>query len=76
MVDKLMCIPNDDTQNTPIDNWWLEILDTQPTNQNSVKVPKVDMPMNVIIKLWVLLSPLSQHKCPCFLNPSPPILIY
>ena len=43
MVDKLMYIPIDDTQNTPsVDyNWWLKRLDTklnEPTNQNSMLI--------------------------------------
>ena len=41
VADKLIYIPNYDTQNTPsVDyNKWLKRLDT--TNQNSIKVPKV-----------------------------------
>ena len=52
MPDKLMYIPNDDTQDfTSVDyNQWLKFFDTQfngPTNQNSRKVPKnVNDPMN------------------------------
>ena len=46
MADKLIHIPNDDTQNYYfVDyNKWLKRLDTQlnePTNQNSLKVAKV-----------------------------------
>ena len=48
MADKLMFIPDDDTQNNPfcrIDyNNWLKCLYTilnVPTNENSIKVPKV-----------------------------------
>ena len=49
MADKL--IPNDDTQVSPfcILQLVVETLDTQlnePTNQNSIKVPKVVMPTN------------------------------
>ena len=51
MVNKLMYIPNGDTQITPsVDyNLWLKRLDTQldeTTKQNSIKVPKVVKPMN------------------------------
>ena len=51
MVDKFMYIPNDDTQNYPICRLKLvvETLDTQlnePTNQNTIKVPKVVKPTN------------------------------
>ena len=50
-ADKLMYIPNPDTQITmSVDcNWRLKRLDTQlyePTNQNSLKFPKVIKPMN------------------------------
>ena len=46
MADKLTFIPNDDTLNYPFCRLKLvvESLDTQlnePTNQNSIKVPKV-----------------------------------
>ena len=46
MADKLMYILNDDTQNYPLlnNNKGLIYLETQldePTNQNSIKVPKV-----------------------------------
>ena len=46
MADKLMYIPNDDTQIIPSVDYklWLKHLDTQfndSTNQNSLKVPKV-----------------------------------
>ena len=43
MVDKLMYIPNDDTQNYPFYRLKLKRLNTQlnyPTNQNSLKPPK------------------------------------
>ena len=43
MSDKLMHIPYGDTPSLNC-NYWLKRLDTQlnkPTNQNSVKVPKV-----------------------------------
>ena len=46
MTDKLVYIPNDDTQTC---NYWLKRLDTQlyeTSNQNSVKVPRVVKPMN------------------------------
>ena len=50
MVDKLMYIPNDYTQNNPLfRSQLLETCDTQlneTTNQNSVKVPKVVEPTN------------------------------
>ena len=51
MADKLMYIPNDDTQVTPSVgyNQWLKHLDTQlndSTNQNEIKVPKVVKPTN------------------------------
>ena len=46
MDDKLVYIPNDDTQNYPLNRMQLmvESLDTQlkeSNNQNSIKVPKV-----------------------------------
>ena len=46
MADKLMHIPNDDTQNYPSVeyNYWLKRLNTQineSANQNSIKVLKV-----------------------------------
>ncbi len=43
MADKLLYIPNDDTQNYPYYRLILERLNAQlhkPTNQNSVKIPK------------------------------------
>ena len=43
MDDELMYIPNDASQNLDY-NLWLKRLDIQlnePTNQNSIKVPKV-----------------------------------
>ena len=45
MADKLMLNPNYDKQNFPFCyyNYWLKRLDAQlnePTNQNSIKVPK------------------------------------
>ena len=51
MADELMYIANDDKQDCPsVDsNYWLKRFNTQlndPTNQNSLKVPKVDMPTN------------------------------
>ena len=53
IVDKLMYIPNDVTQKCSfcitINGWWLKCLDTQlfkPSNQNSIKVPKVVIPTN------------------------------
>ena len=45
MADKFMYIPNDDTQNYTVGyNYWLNLLETQlnqPTNHNSIKIPKV-----------------------------------
>ena len=51
MADKIIYIPNDDTQNYPFPelNQWLKRLNTQlnkPTNQNTLKVPKVVKPTN------------------------------
>ena len=51
MADKLIYIPYKDTQFKPSVhyNYWLKRLDTQlnkPTNENSLKVPKVDNPTN------------------------------
>ena len=49
MVDKLMYLPNDDTPLLYYYNLWLKRLITQqnePTNQNSIKVPKVVKPTN------------------------------
>ncbi len=66
MADKLMYIPNDDTQIIPfLDyNYWLKHLDTESTNQNSLKVPNVVTPTNkkTILKTLgtrVINSPLS-----------------
>ena len=55
MADKLMYIPNDDTQNlsTVNYNYWLKSLDTQlnePTNQNSS--PNIK---SRYLKLWGLV---------------------
>ena len=48
MDDKLTYIPNYDIQNYPVDfKQWLKRLNTQlyePTDQNSIKVPKVVKP--------------------------------
>ena len=51
MADKLIYIPNSDTQNNPlIDyNGWLKRLDTEQnklTNKNTIKVSKVVKPTN------------------------------
>ena len=51
MANKLMFIPNDDTQNYPFcsKNYWLKRLNSQlnkPTNQKSLKNPKVVKPRN------------------------------
>ena len=48
MVDKLIYIPNDDTQNYPFCRLLL-VVDNQlneTTNQNTTKVPKVIKPTN------------------------------
>ena len=61
MSDKLMYIPNDDTQNYLYCRLQLVVkkrLDTQlnePTNQISIKVPKVVKSTNKKIKLWGLV---------------------
>ena len=61
MADKFMYIPNDDTQSTlSVDeDKWLKRLNNQlnePTNQNSIKVPKVvkRCQENVILRLVCL----------------------
>ena len=51
MANKLIYIPNDNTQNYPLcsDNQWLKRLDSQLhelTNKNSIEVPKVVKPTN------------------------------
>ena len=56
MADKLMYIPNDDTQITPFVNYnkLFKRLDTklnEPTNQNLIKFPKVVNPTNKITLL-------------------------
>ena len=46
MAQKLMYIPNDDIENYPfcrLQSWFKTF---QPTNQNSMKVPKVVKPIN------------------------------
>ena len=53
MADELIYIPNDDSQNNPIFRLQLVVETFEPTNQCSLKVPKVVE--NVIIKLWGLL---------------------
>ena len=58
MVNKIMCVPNHDTQNNPfVDyNYCLKRSDTQlhePTNENSIIVPKVVKPQ--IRRLWGLV---------------------
>ena len=48
MVDKLMYIPNDETENYPL-QLVVQYLDTflnEPTKQNSIKIPKVFKPKN------------------------------
>ena len=48
MVDKLMYIPNDETENYPL-QLVVQCLDTyfnEQTNQNSIKIPKVVKPTN------------------------------
>ena len=49
MADKFMYIPNDDNQNYPFCRLQLKRLETQinePTNQNSIEVPKLLTPTN------------------------------
>ena len=64
-TDKLMYIPNVNTQNYPFYSDWNV---TQINNQNSLKV--TNELENIIIKLWGLIVPsLSAcfyYKCPCF----------
>ena len=63
MTDKLMYNPDDDTQIYPFNRLQfrvesLHIYLNEPTNQNSIKVPRVFEPTkkdNVIIKLWGLV---------------------
>ena len=58
MAENVIYIPIVDTQNTPsVDyNQWLKRLDIQrnePTNNNSLNVPKIVKPTNKkTIKLW------------------------
>ena len=65
MADKLMYIPNDDTQNYPyIDyNQLLKKLDTQPnekTNKSSIRVSKAVKPTNKkTLGTSVIISPKS-----------------
>ena len=70
MVDKLMYIPNDDTQKiTPsVDcNLWLKRLYTQlnkATNKNSIKVPKVVKPTHKkTLNTSLIISLMSLHTC-------------
>ena len=46
MADKLMYIPNYDTQITPSVDYNLKTKLNEPTNHNSIKVPKVNKPTN------------------------------
>ena len=60
MADELMYIPNDDTQNCLLCRLQLAIetfgySTNEPTNPNSMKVPKVVNKENTIIKLWGLV---------------------
>ena len=46
-------------------NMWFKHLDTQPTHQNSIKVPKVVKPTNkknVNLNFGVIISPLSSSS--------------
>ena len=71
MADKLMYIPNDDTQKYPFCRLELNYLSTQLkklTNQNFKKVPKVVRLTNMkTLGTSVInspLSPLSLKNCP------------
>ena len=74
MTEKLIYIPNDNTQITPSSvyyNYWLKRLDTQlndPTNQNLVKVPKL-LGQRIRIDYWKTLGT-GVINCPM----SPPSL--
>ena len=46
MANKLMYIPNDDPQNNPFCRLQLDTQQNEPSNQNSIKVPKVDKTTN------------------------------
>ena len=46
MADKLVYIPNGDTQNYPFCRLQLDSQLYEPTNQNSTQVPKVVEPRN------------------------------
>ena len=58
MADKWMYIPNDDSQNYPfcrlqlvVESFYTQL--GKPTNQNLLKVPKVNKVHKMFIKLWV-----------------------
>ena len=58
MSDKLMYIPNDDTQNSVDYNQLLKL--NKPTNQNLLKAPKVVKPTNKkTLGTGVINSPMS-----------------
>ena len=65
MADKLIYIPNDDTQYFPLCRY-KKRLDTQ-TNKNSINVPKVVKPTNKncyykSMETSVINSPMSLHS--------------
>ena len=49
MYNKFIYLPNDDTKKTTSVDYNQQLMDTylyEPTNQNSIKVPKVGKPTN------------------------------
>ena len=76
MADKLMYIPNDDTQKYPFCRLqWLKRLDTQlnkQTNQNSLKVLKVVKTTNKKTLLWIFGDYCNKQ----FNVPSLPYFVY
>ena len=63
MDDKLKYIPNDNTENYPFCRLKLKVKTfghsiNKPTNQNSIKVPKLVKPTNkkTKLKLWGLVQ--------------------
>ena len=60
MTDKLMCLPNDDTQNL--------LFCRVETDQNSLKVSKVDCSMHKTLGTSVINNPMSPPSLVFVLN--------
>ena len=75
MADRLMYIPNDETQNYPFCRLQLVVALNEPTNQNSMKVLKVVKPTNKKIYYKALrTSVINSPFSPPYMNMTPTIL--